>query len=465
MLQLSDARELQQSGSGLSLSYTPEYPYYPVEEVDFSHVITIKAPASIKAADRAPISLTAVLDRSGSMAGNKMELVKKSTEFMVEQLQEGDYVGVVSYSNDVTQDVPLTAIERNTKNRVRSSIQEIEPSGSTNLSGGLFAGVDQQTGADIGLNTVKTVLLFTDGLANRGVTDINEITRILAGELDSPDAPNVYTLGFGTDHDAEFLRRISKTGQGSYIFIRDETAVAPTFGEIIGGLLTVTAQRIIVTLEPVNGARIVSVKGGEVTPSRTIWRTEYPDLFAEEQRDILIDMKVPAVSSPVDSQVVLRAKIEYFDTVKGRDTEKSITVELIRRFGDVPVLPATLVEVTRLRFLVAEDITTAVNLDQGGDSAEATATLDGTLAELTSSSASTAPEVESLATDVKSLRTEIAEDDLTPADAISFSSSATAVREQRVTGSASSSSSSSSFLTSAQSASAEAATAFVAGSG
>lgn len=86
---------------GLAVSYVPEFPQYPVESVDFSHVITLQAPEAISKSDRAPVALTVVLDRSGSMVGNKIELVKKSTDFLVQQLQEGDAIGVVSYSNTV----------------------------------------------------------------------------------------------------------------------------------------------------------------------------------------------------------------------------------------------------------------------------------------------------------------------------------------------------------------------------
>lgn len=52
-------------------------------------------------ADRAPVSVTAVLDRSGSMSGSKIQLLKRSTEFLVEKLQGSDSLGVVSYSSDV----------------------------------------------------------------------------------------------------------------------------------------------------------------------------------------------------------------------------------------------------------------------------------------------------------------------------------------------------------------------------
>lgn len=57
-----------------------------------------------------------------------------------------------------------------------------------------------------------------------------------------------------------------------YVFVPDETKIAPVFGEILGGLLTVTAQNIQVELTPLSGASITSVKaGGIVVPSFGSW--------------------------------------------------------------------------------------------------------------------------------------------------------------------------------------------------
>lgn len=67
------------------------------------------------------------------------------------------------------------------------------------------------------------------------------------------------------------LQGIAKSGEGAYVFIEDEAAVGSSFGEILGGLLTVTAQNIKVTLTPLNGASIVSMKGGEVSPGEESW--------------------------------------------------------------------------------------------------------------------------------------------------------------------------------------------------
>ena len=55
------------------------------------------------------------------------------------------------------------------KERIRSTIKEIRADGSTNLSGGLFAAIGQHKNSDVGSNSFKAILLFTDGLANEGM--------------------------------------------------------------------------------------------------------------------------------------------------------------------------------------------------------------------------------------------------------------------------------------------------------
>lgn len=88
-----------------------------------------------------------------------------------------------------------------------------------------------------------------------------------------------------------------------YYFISDQTNIASTVGFVIGGLLSVTTQNIVVTLIPEGSSKINSIRcGGNVTSSQMAWTVTYPDLYAEEKRDILIDMDIPPVKSSTNSQ-------------------------------------------------------------------------------------------------------------------------------------------------------------------
>lgn len=92
---------------------------------------------------RAPIDLVAVIDRSGSMQGKKLELVIDTLRFMLQQLKAEDRLSLVSYDTNVRVDFPLTKMDTENKTTALSAITSLKAGSSTNLSGGLFAGLEQ----------------------------------------------------------------------------------------------------------------------------------------------------------------------------------------------------------------------------------------------------------------------------------------------------------------------------------
>jgi len=115
---------------------------------------------------RAPVDMVAVIDRSGSMEGD-LELVKDTLEFMISKLKPDDQFSIVSFGSDVTVELQLTGMDSKGRAYAKTVAQRISISGCTNLSGGLFTGIDQLLTSKKPKN-LKSVLLFTDGDANEG---------------------------------------------------------------------------------------------------------------------------------------------------------------------------------------------------------------------------------------------------------------------------------------------------------
>eukprot|EP01012_Entosiphon_sulcatum_P010232 TRINITY_DN1593_c0_g2_i2.p1 TRINITY_DN1593_c0_g2~~TRINITY_DN1593_c0_g2_i2.p1 ORF type:complete len:739 (-),score=129.96 TRINITY_DN1593_c0_g2_i2:833-3049(-) len=99
--------------------------------------------------NRAPISVSAVIDRSGSMEGGKLELVKQTLQFVVQNLKGTDRLGVISYDDTVREELRLQAMDDSGKQNACTAVSHIVTGGSTNLSGGLFSGIDQLRGVPI----------------------------------------------------------------------------------------------------------------------------------------------------------------------------------------------------------------------------------------------------------------------------------------------------------------------------
>ncbi|MEM7679012.1 MAG: VWA domain-containing protein, partial [Myxococcota bacterium] len=118
-----------------------------------------------------------VVDRSGSMAGEKIRQARRAAKMLVSRLDDEDQVAIVTYSSDFAVDLPLTTV-RGRRNRVNRVIDEILDGGGTNLSGGLQAGL--RTLGRAAPMMARRLILLSDGNANQGITDPTTIGDIAA---------------------------------------------------------------------------------------------------------------------------------------------------------------------------------------------------------------------------------------------------------------------------------------------
>jgi len=88
--------------TSLNAFYTTEFPEYSTDRETVYTVFTCEAPSEVS--ERAALSLTTVLDTSGSMRGTPIQLLKRTVQFLVRKLLETSGVhslGVIGYDTDV----------------------------------------------------------------------------------------------------------------------------------------------------------------------------------------------------------------------------------------------------------------------------------------------------------------------------------------------------------------------------
>ena len=100
-------------------------------------VLEVKA-HSPKVRQRVPVNLALVIDRSGSMRGQKLTDAKRAAREFVLRVAEGDRLAVVHYGTDVTT-FPSTLVNETERERMLAFVDALEDDGSTNISGGLEA--------------------------------------------------------------------------------------------------------------------------------------------------------------------------------------------------------------------------------------------------------------------------------------------------------------------------------------
>jgi Mg-chelatase subunit ChlD len=296
---------------------------------------TLKACSLSEKEERKPIDLTVVLDRSGSMGGEKLDLCLATIEFLTEQLGAKDRLGLVTFDTNVRTDWSLIKMDKPGKAYVNDAVKNIRAGSTTNLSGGLMAGVEElKKGAPGDSNEVKSLMLLTDGLANHGITDSAAIVKMLQSALDSPgmEQASVFTFGYGADHNQDMLRAISDAGRGVYYFVDEIDDVPTAFADCLGGLLSVVGQNIKLRI----GVPAPAANSAEAQPTITKIHTKRPvtevvkgqlyevsvgDMFAEEERDVLVEMSLPSLETPIPAgstaEVVLQCNARYVDVIEG----------------------------------------------------------------------------------------------------------------------------------------------------
>ncbi|MEJ7758417.1 MAG: VWA domain-containing protein [Gemmatimonadaceae bacterium] len=262
-----------------------------------------------------PLNLSLVLDRSGSMSGEKLEHARKAAAFLVRRLRPADVVSVVAYDDSV-----ITVAEPATGAAQAGLAREIETimsGGSTNLSGGWLRGRDLVTrngsstpdapaepGDASRGSAINRVILMTDGHANVGITDPVRLLGLCSNGL--KQGVTTTTIGFGGDYDEELLRGMAEAGGGHSYYIENPDQAPGVFEEEIEGLLSLAAQNIEVKIKPEPFVDLVNVHNDYQSHGNTDGITvAVGDLYARDPKSLLIEFFVADVETVGDRSIAV----------------------------------------------------------------------------------------------------------------------------------------------------------------
>ena len=208
---------------------------------------------------REPLNLVAVVDKSGSMSGQPLALVRSSLLEVLGHLREGDRISIVLYGDRAH--VHLEPIDVTAGNRgvIRERIKEIESAGSTAMEEGLKLGyeVARQSGKQFA--GVTRVMLFTDERPNVGNT--HELGFMTMARAASHDGIGLTTIGVGVQFDAELATTIGSVRGGNLFFMRDEGDAKQVFGAEFDFMVSELAHDLTISITPQPGYNVSGVYG------------------------------------------------------------------------------------------------------------------------------------------------------------------------------------------------------------
>ena len=238
---------------------------------------------------RPRLNIALVLDKSGSMAeARKIDFVLEAAHHLVDALQYGDRFALVTYDEGVDVPIPSEALEdRRFAHRV---IDGIRPGGATNLGGGLVEGL-RQVRRRFDAGGINRVLLFSDGLANRGVTSPDELSRIVAAE--GEEGISVTTFGVGYEFNEDLLAGLAESGRGTYYYIDRAQGVPEMLAREFSTLQSIYASDVEITIELHAEVVISEVLGYRYRREGSRYLISVGSLSAGEHRRVMCRLAPP----------------------------------------------------------------------------------------------------------------------------------------------------------------------------
>ena len=238
---------------------------------------------------RPRLNIALVLDKSGSMAeARKIDFVREAAHRLVDQLQPGDRFALVAYDDQVYVPIPSEALEdRRQAHRV---IDGIRPGGATNLGGGLAEGF-RQVRRRYDPEGINRVLLLSDGLANRGVTSPDELSRIAAGEGER--GLSVTTFGVGSEFNEDLLAGLAESGRGTYYYIDQAQRIPDMLAREFSTLQSIYAADVEITIDVHAEVVIHEVLGYRFSRNGNRYVVNVGSLSSGERRRVMCRLAPP----------------------------------------------------------------------------------------------------------------------------------------------------------------------------
>jgi Ca-activated chloride channel homolog len=203
-------------------------------------LVRLQAPAAPQqAAERSPLNLAIVLDRSGSMGGPPLHEAKRCAGMIVDRLGTRDRAALVVYDDGV--DVLVPTMQTADKAAFHSAIASIHEGGCTNLHGGWLKGAELMA-AVAHANTLTRILLLSDGQANEGVLDLDIIAQ-QCSELAGVGV-TTSTYGLGRHFNEDLMIRMANAGHGNSYYGETAEDLMDPFGEEFDLLAALCAKQI-----------------------------------------------------------------------------------------------------------------------------------------------------------------------------------------------------------------------------
>lgn len=302
--------------------------------------------------ERPPVNVALVIDKSGSMSGERIHHAREAAILAVRRLGPNDIVSVITYDSDVQVLIPATKMTR--RDDLISRIRRIEAGGMTALHAGVKAGAEEVRKFQSS-NRVNRIILLSDGHANVGPRSSEELGRL--GEQLAQKGLSVTTIGLGMSYNEDLMSRLALMSDGGHYFAESPCELGPIFDREFDRALSVVAQDVRIEILCGEKFRPVRILGREGSIEDRKIVIDMGTVYSEHEKYVLVE-----VESSADEAAKLReianVRLRYQDMNTGK------TVNLTGQAVDVRFTASSAEAEKHLNKKVAADVVEQIAIEE-----------------------------------------------------------------------------------------------------
>ncbi|POT54882.1 hypothetical protein C3432_25215 [Citrobacter amalonaticus] len=260
----------------------------------------------LNATKRSPINLALVIDRSGSMSGDRIEQATEAAVMAVNTLSAQDMLSVVIYDDVV--DVIVPAAKLGNKEKLIHQIRErLTARGGTALFAGVSRGI-KETSKYLDKAHVNRIILLSDGQANVGPSSTSELAEL--GKIAARKGIAITTMGIGNGYNEDLMAAIAQYSDGNHVFVQNTADLEKAFAHEFGDVMSVVAQDVVVEIKVADSVKPLRLLGREGNIRDNTVTVKLNQLYANQEKYVMLEV-LPAKGSAAQSKPLADVNVRY----------------------------------------------------------------------------------------------------------------------------------------------------------